>query len=73
MGYRQLTRTQPYQIHAHHDLDISQRQIGRELGLQTSTITSELHRNPNYGGCDLEKSYGDFWCTGEGGRGGVSS
>ncbi len=45
MGYRQLTQTQRYQIHACYDLGISQRQIGRELGLHSSTISRELRRN----------------------------
>ncbi len=46
MKYRQLTQTQRYQIYARHDLSISQRQIGRELGsvrkvgLQALTYTS---------------------------------
>nr|WP_269321324.1 helix-turn-helix domain-containing protein [Halomonas sp. BC04] len=37
MGYRQLTQTQRYQIHARYDLGVSQRQIGRELGRSLST------------------------------------
>nr|WP_267873746.1 helix-turn-helix domain-containing protein [Halomonas salipaludis] len=31
MGYRQLTQTQRYLIHARHGLGMSQRQIAREL------------------------------------------
>lgn len=42
MGYRQLTQIQRYQIHARYDLGMSQRQIGRELGLHSSTISREL-------------------------------
>jgi len=45
MEYRQLTQTQRYQIHARYDLGMSQRQIGRELNLHSSTISREIRRN----------------------------
>lgn len=45
MGYRPLTLTQRYQIHARHGLGMSQRQIVRELGVHSSTISRELRRN----------------------------
>tara|TARA_B100000424_G_scaffold265201_1_gene254516 strand:+ start:376 stop:651 length:276 start_codon:yes stop_codon:yes gene_type:complete len=45
MEYRQLTQTQRYQIHARFDLGMSQRQIGRELNLHSSTISRETRRN----------------------------
>ncbi|SFT57633.1 helix-turn-helix domain-containing protein, partial [Halomonas saccharevitans] len=56
MGYRQLTQIQRYQIHARYDLGISQRQIGRELGLHGSTISRELRRNATSGGYDPEQA-----------------
>ncbi|MCG6656337.1 helix-turn-helix domain-containing protein [Halomonas campisalis] len=54
MGYRQLIQTQRYQIHARYDLGVSQRQIGRELGIHSSTISRELRRNATSGGYDPE-------------------
>jgi len=56
MGYRQLTQTQRYQIHARYDLGMSQRQIGRELGLHSSTISRELRRNASSGSYDPEQA-----------------
>ncbi|MBZ9559705.1 IS30 family transposase [Halomonas coralii] len=56
MGYRQLTQTQRYQIHARYDLGMSQRQIGRELGLHSSTISRELRRNATSDGYDPEQA-----------------
>ena len=56
MGHRQLTQKQRYQIHARYDLGVSQRQIGRELGVHGSTICRELRRNAVSGGYDPEKA-----------------
>ncbi|MFC0382087.1 helix-turn-helix domain-containing protein [Chromohalobacter israelensis] len=56
IGYRQLTQTQRYQIHARYDLGISQRQIGRVLGIHSSTISRELRRNATAIGYDLEQA-----------------
>ena len=56
MGYRQLTQIQRYQIHARYDLGMSQRQIGRELGLHSSTISRELRRNATSDGYDPEQA-----------------
>ncbi|GGY12159.1 IS30 family transposase [Litchfieldella qijiaojingensis] len=52
MGYRQLTQTQRYQIHARRDVGMSQRQIARELGIHNSTVSRELHRNASPEGYD---------------------
>ncbi|MGP9656180.1 IS30 family transposase [Halomonas sp. AOP35-4E-18] len=56
MGYQQLTQAQRYQIYARHDLGRSQRQIARELGLHSSTISRELRRNATAGGYDPEQA-----------------
>ncbi|MBZ5877443.1 IS30 family transposase [Chromohalobacter israelensis] len=56
MGYRQLTQIQRYQIHARYDVGKSQRQIGRELGLHSSTISRELRRNATASGYDPEQA-----------------
>ncbi|MCE9662961.1 helix-turn-helix domain-containing protein [Halomonas sp. M5N1S17] len=56
MGYRQLTQTQRYQIFARHDFGVSQRQIARELGIHSSTISRELRRNANFGGYKPEQA-----------------
>ena len=56
MRYRQLTQTQRYQIHARYDLGISQRQIGRELGIHNSTVSRELRRNATDSGYDPEQA-----------------
>ncbi|WP_412031002.1 helix-turn-helix domain-containing protein [Halomonas sp. M4R1S46] len=56
MGYQKLTQTQRYQIHARYDLGISQRQIGRELGIHSSTISRELRRNATASGYDPEQA-----------------
>ncbi|MFG6159528.1 IS30 family transposase [Halomonas sp. 1390] len=56
MGYRQLTQIQRYQIHARYDVGMSQRQIGRKLGLHSSTISRELRRNATSGGYDPEQA-----------------
>ncbi|MEH6643589.1 IS30 family transposase [Vreelandella glaciei] len=56
MVYRQLAQTQRYQIHARYELGMSQRQIGRELGLHSSTISRELRRNATSGGYDPEEA-----------------
>ncbi|MEH6640234.1 helix-turn-helix domain-containing protein [Vreelandella glaciei] len=45
MGYRQLTQTQRYQIHAYIGVGVSQRQVARALGIHNSTISRELLRN----------------------------
>ena len=45
MGYRQLTQTQRYQIHAQRGVGMSQRQIAKELGIHNSTVSRELRRN----------------------------
>ncbi|WP_281506134.1 helix-turn-helix domain-containing protein, partial [Chromohalobacter nigrandesensis] len=42
MGYRQLTQTQRYQIHAQQGVHMSQRQIARALGIHSSTVSREL-------------------------------
>jgi len=52
MGYRQLTQTQRYQIHAQWDLRMSQRQIARTLGIHNSTVSRELRRNASHDGYD---------------------
>jgi len=52
MGYRQLTQNQRYQIHARYDVGMSQRQIGRELGLHSR----ELRRNATSGGYDPQQA-----------------
>ncbi|MDW7749010.1 helix-turn-helix domain-containing protein, partial [Halomonas sp.] len=56
MGYRQLTQTQRYQIHARSDVGMSQRKIGRELGLHSSTISRELRRNATSRGYDPQQA-----------------
>ncbi|WP_355661575.1 IS30 family transposase [Halomonas salifodinae] len=56
MGYRQLTQTQRYQIHARHGLGMSQRQIAGELGVHSSTISRELRRNATASGYDPEQA-----------------
>lgn len=56
MGYRQLTQIQRYQIHARHELGRSQRQIGRELSIHSSTISRELRRNATSSGYDPEQA-----------------
>jgi len=56
MGYRQLTQTQRYQIHARYDLGISQREIGRKLGIHSSTISRELRRNATSRGYEPEQA-----------------
>ncbi|TCJ25641.1 helix-turn-helix domain-containing protein [Cobetia sp. Ld8] len=56
MEYRQLTQTQRYQIHARYDLSMSQRQIGRELNLHSSTISREIRRNATADGYDPEQA-----------------
>nr|WP_280522555.1 helix-turn-helix domain-containing protein [Halomonas xianhensis] len=43
-------------MHARYDLGISQRQIGRELGLHSSTISRELRRNDISGGYDPDQA-----------------
>ncbi|MGP5144705.1 transposase, partial [Vreelandella alkaliphila] len=45
MGYRQLTQAQRYQIFAHRDVGLSQRQIAQQLGIHSSTVSRELRRN----------------------------
>jgi len=57
MEYRQLTQPQRYQIHARYDLGMSQRQIGRELNLHSSTISREIRRNATAGGYDPEQAH----------------
>ncbi|MFC4417329.1 helix-turn-helix domain-containing protein [Chromohalobacter beijerinckii] len=39
MGYRQLTQTQRYQIHAQQGVRMSQRQIAKVLGIHSSTVS----------------------------------
>lgn len=56
MGYRQLTQAQRYQIHTRHGLGMSQRQIARELGVHSSTISRELRRNATASGYDPEQA-----------------
>ena len=45
MGYRQLTQAQRYQIFAHRDVGLSQRQIAQQLSIHSSTVSRELRRN----------------------------
>lgn len=52
MGYRQLTQTQRYQIHAQRGVGMSQRQIARALGIHNSTVSRELRRNAAPDGYD---------------------
>jgi len=56
MGYRQLTQTQRYQIHARHDLGMGQRLIARELGIHSSTVSRELCRNASSSCYDPEQA-----------------
>jgi len=56
MEYRQLTQPQRYLIHAHYDLGMSQRQIGRELNLHSSTISREIRRNATADDYDPEQT-----------------
>lgn len=56
MGCRQLAQTQQYQIHACYDLGMSQRQIGRELSLHSSTISRELRRSTTSDGYGPEQA-----------------
>ncbi len=56
MEYRQLTQTQRDQIHARYDLGMSERQIGRELNLHSSTISREIRRNATADGYDPEQA-----------------
>lgn len=56
MGYRQLTQTQRYQIHARYDVGMSQRQISREMSLHRSTISRELRRNAISAGYNPEQA-----------------
>ncbi|WP_457851510.1 IS30 family transposase [Cobetia amphilecti] len=56
MESRQLTQTQRYQIHALYGLGMSQRQIGRELNLHSSTISREIRRNATADGYDPEQA-----------------
>lgn len=44
MGYRQLTQKQRYQIFAYLEIGASQRQITRELGIHSSTVSREARR-----------------------------
>lgn len=52
MGYRQLTQKQRYQIFAYLEIGASQRQIARELGIHSSTVSREARRNVSSGGYD---------------------
>ncbi|WP_082021198.1 IS30 family transposase [Chromohalobacter japonicus] len=52
MGYRQLTQTQRYQIHAQQGVRMSQRQIAKVLGIHSSTVSRELRRNISPDGYD---------------------
>lgn len=44
MGYRQLTQAERYQIFAHRDLGLSQRQLAQQLGIHSSTVSREMRR-----------------------------
>ncbi|WP_280566702.1 IS30 family transposase [Chromohalobacter sp. 296-RDG] len=58
MGYRQLTQTQRYQIHAQQGVSMSQRQIARALGIHNSTVSRELRRNASPDGYDPRQAQG---------------